>query len=213
MWTTDFPFTPEQITETGALTEAASGILLGRATYEMFGPAWSQRTVEDDPGAPFFNDTPKHVVSASLTDGEAVWRNSTAIGGYDAAAISTLKERESGDLYVSGSATPVRSLLADGLADELHAVVAEDPFGSAAQELYVAVGRSNTELADELAREMVEARPDDPEAWVKLGNLQRAWDLRDDARESFERAMELEPEHHEAMTRLNEMDAEDAAGG
>jgi hypothetical protein len=27
---------------------------------------WSTRTVEDDPGAPFFNDTAKYVVSGTL---------------------------------------------------------------------------------------------------------------------------------------------------
>ena len=34
----------------GAVTERSRGILLGRMTYEMFEPAWSTRTVEDDPG-------------------------------------------------------------------------------------------------------------------------------------------------------------------
>jgi len=29
-----------------------------RTTYQQFGPAWSTRTVEEDPGAPFFNETP-----------------------------------------------------------------------------------------------------------------------------------------------------------
>ena len=37
----------------------------------MFEPAWSTRTEEDDPGAPFFNDTTKYVVSGTLT--EATW--------------------------------------------------------------------------------------------------------------------------------------------
>jgi hypothetical protein len=37
-------------------------------------PAWSKRTAEDDPGAPFFSDTTKYVVSATLTT--ATWRNS-----------------------------------------------------------------------------------------------------------------------------------------
>jgi len=35
-------------------------------------PAWSARTVADDPGAPFFNDTIKYVVSATLTT--APWK-------------------------------------------------------------------------------------------------------------------------------------------
>ena len=123
VWTIDYGFPDDLAASIGALTDSASGILLGRRTFEVFAPAWSTRTAEEDPGAPFFNDTPKHVVSAGLTDAEAVWRNSAAIGGYDAAVIDRLKQQESGDLYVSGSATPVRSLLADGLVDELHLYV------------------------------------------------------------------------------------------
>ena len=42
------------------------GSCSGATTYEMFEPAWSTRTVEDDPGAPFFNDTTKYVVSGTL---------------------------------------------------------------------------------------------------------------------------------------------------
>jgi dihydrofolate reductase len=83
----------------------------------MFEPAWSSRTVEDDPGAPFFNDTTKYVVSGTLT--EASWRNSQIVGPYDPEAIRRLKEELDGDLYVSGSARLVRAMLADGLVDEL----------------------------------------------------------------------------------------------
>ena len=93
---------------------------MGRTTYEMFEPAWSTRTVAEDPGAPFFNDTTKYVVSSTLTD--PTWRNSTVIGPYDPNAIRRLKD-EAGDLYVSGSITLVRAMLADGLVDELHLLV------------------------------------------------------------------------------------------
>ncbi|MGI3782280.1 MAG: dihydrofolate reductase family protein [Janthinobacterium lividum] len=120
MWTIDYPFTPEQVNEVGALTDGASAILLGRTTYEMFGPAWSQRTVEDDPGAPFFNDTVKYVVSSTLS--EPSWGPVTVLS-YDAARIARLKDEVDGDLYVSGSGTLVRALLADGLVDELHLFV------------------------------------------------------------------------------------------
>ncbi len=123
MWTVDYGF-PDDLSESiGALTGAASGILLGRTTFEMFAPAWSARTVEEDPGAPFFNDTRKHVVSSTLTDAESVWQNSSVLGGYDAGRVRALKDAEDGDLYVSGSATLVRALLADGLVDELHLYV------------------------------------------------------------------------------------------
>ena len=123
MWTVDHGFPDDLAASIGALTAASSGILLGRTTFEMFAPAWSTRTVEEDPGAPFFNDTTKYVVSSTLDDAEAVWRNSTAIGGYDADRIRALKGEVDGDLYVSGSATLVRALLADGLVDELHLYV------------------------------------------------------------------------------------------
>jgi dihydrofolate reductase len=119
-WTFDYGFDPKMGDAIGALTQRSSGILLGRTTYQMFEPAWSTRTVEDDPGAPFFNDTMKHVVSGTLT--EATWRNSEIVGPYDADAIRKLKD-EAGDLFVSGSGTLVRALLADGLVDELHLFV------------------------------------------------------------------------------------------
>src|SRR5919198_2818792 len=120
-WTFDYGFHPKMGEAIGAVTERSRGILLGRTTYEMFEPAWSTRTVEDDPGAPFFNDTMKYGVSGTLTT--PTWRNSTIIGPYDADAIGRLKGEVDGDLYVSGSGTLVRALLADGLVDQLHLFV------------------------------------------------------------------------------------------
>jgi dihydrofolate reductase len=120
-WTFDYGFDPRMGEDLGALTARCRGILLGRSTYEMFEPAWSTRAVEDDPGAPFFNDTTKYVVSATLTT--ATWRNSKIIGPYDPDAIRTLKDEVDGDLYVSGSGKLVRAMLADSLVDELHLFV------------------------------------------------------------------------------------------
>jgi dihydrofolate reductase len=117
-WTFDYGFHPRMGEAIGAVTERSGAILLGRRTYEMFEPAWSVRTVEDDPGAPFFNDTTKYVVSATLTT--ATWRNSEIVGPYDPDSIRRLKDEADGDIYVSGSGTLVRAMLADGLVDELH---------------------------------------------------------------------------------------------
>ena len=117
-WTFDYGFDPRMGKAIAAVTEHCRGILLGRTTYEMFEPAWSTRTVEDDPGAPFFNDTAKYVVSSTLTT--ATWRNSKLIGPYDPDTIRSLKEEVDGDLFVSGSGTLVRAMLADGLVDEVH---------------------------------------------------------------------------------------------
>ncbi len=120
-WTFDYGFHPRMGAAIGAVTDRCRGILLGRTTYEMFESAWSARTVEDDPGAPFFNDTTKYVVSATLTT--ATWRSSEVIGPYDPDAIRGLKGEVAGDLYVSGSGTLVRAMLEDGLVDELHLFV------------------------------------------------------------------------------------------
>jgi dihydrofolate reductase len=120
-WTFEYGFHARMGEAIGAVTARSRGILLGRRTYEMFEPAWSTRTVEDDPGAPFFNDTMKYVVSGTLTD--ATWRNSTIIGPYDPATIRRLKGEVDGDLYVSGSGMLVRAMLADGLVDELNLFV------------------------------------------------------------------------------------------
>jgi dihydrofolate reductase len=54
----------------------------------------------------------KYVVSATLTT--ATRRNSKIVGRYDPDAIRSLKDEVDGDLYVSGSGTLVRAMLADG---------------------------------------------------------------------------------------------------
>ena len=120
-WTFGYGFDPKMGEAIGAAMGGCQGILLGRTTYEMFEPAWSPRTAEEDPGAPFFNDTMKYVVSSTLE--KATWRNSEIVGPYDAAVIRRLKERVPGGIYVSGSGTLVRAMLADGLVDELHLFV------------------------------------------------------------------------------------------
>ena len=118
VWTADYGFDPKMGEVLAEVTGRSRGILLGRTTFEMFEPAWSNRTVEEDPGAPFFNETTKYVVSSTLT--QPTWQNSEVIGPYDPARIARLKEEVDGDLYVSGSGTLVRAMLADGLVDQLH---------------------------------------------------------------------------------------------
>jgi len=103
-WTFGFDFDPRMGQAIGELMSGCTAILLGRTTYEMFEPAWSVRSAEDDPGAPFMNDSTKYVVSSTLR--ESTWRNTELVGA-----------------YVSGSSTLVRALMADGLVDELHLFV------------------------------------------------------------------------------------------
>ena len=127
-WTMEFGFDPAMGETLAALTGDSKAILLGRNTFEMFAPAWSTRTVDDDPGAPFFNDTQKYVVASRAPAVE--WANSTVIGAYDANTIEKLKADVDGSIYVSGSARLVQGMLADGLVDELHLFVYPVALGS-----------------------------------------------------------------------------------
>ncbi len=120
-WTVDFGFDPRMGEAIAGAMGGCQGILLGRNTYEMFEPAWSVRTADQDPGAPFMNDTTKYVVSSTLD--AATWRNSKLVGPYDPEVIRRVKDGVDGGIYVSGSGTLVRALLADGLVDELHLFV------------------------------------------------------------------------------------------
>ncbi len=83
----------------------------------MFEPAWSERTVEDDPGAPFFNDTTK--VRCLIRYRKA---DMAQLGSGRPLQVRHDPEPESGvgNLYVSGSISLVQGLLADGLVDRLH---------------------------------------------------------------------------------------------
>jgi dihydrofolate reductase len=127
-WTMDYPFDPKMGEAIGRVMGSSEALLLGRRTYEMFAPAWSGRTAEDDPGAPFMNESAKYVVSATLQSAD--WNNSTILGPYDAEEIGQLKARIDGNIYVSGSGMLVRAMLADGLVDELHLFVFPLTLGS-----------------------------------------------------------------------------------
>ena len=121
-FTFDYGFTEQMGEAIGKLTGSAEAILFGRTTWVESGPAWSSRDMADDPGAPFFNDTPKYVVSGTLDSADG-WGNSSLLGGYDPAAIRALKDDNPGGVYTYGSGTLVRAMLADGLVDELHLFV------------------------------------------------------------------------------------------
>ena len=140
-WTFEFGFDPKMGEALGAVMGSCRTILLGRRTFEMFAPVWSKRTAEEDPGAPFFNESPKYVVSGSLETAD--WNNSTILGAYNVDTIRELKDKADGDIYVSGSGTLVRALLADGLADELHLFVYPVARG-AGQRLFSDSGPSTT---------------------------------------------------------------------
>jgi dihydrofolate reductase len=98
-WTFDYGFDPAMGQDIGNLMSSCEAILLGRSTYEMF----------------------EYVVSSTLEVG--TWQNSEILGPYSADGIRRVKGEVDGGIYVSGSGTLVRSLIADGLIDELHLFV------------------------------------------------------------------------------------------
>jgi dihydrofolate reductase len=120
-WTMDYGFDPKMGEAIGAIMGSSRGLLLGRRTYEEFAPAWSGRTADQDPGAPFMNETPKYVVSTTLQSAD--WKPSTILGPYSPEVISDLKHDVDGNIYVSGSGTLVRAMLEDRFVDQLHLFV------------------------------------------------------------------------------------------
>jgi dihydrofolate reductase len=106
--------------EMGAVVQggmaSAAAMLMGRKLYEEWSSYWT--TTDQDPEvAAQLNAVPKYVVSNSLE--KADWSNTTIINGDAAAQVRDLKKQLDGDIQVSGSATTVRWLLANGLLDEL----------------------------------------------------------------------------------------------
>jgi dihydrofolate reductase len=110
--------------ELGKLIDAAAAnadtMLLGRRTYEEFAAFWPGQN-GNEPMADYMNETPKHVVSTTLTELE--WRNSSLVAGNVAVAVDALKRQAGGNIQIYGSPTLVRSLLRDGLLDELDLLV------------------------------------------------------------------------------------------
>lgn len=95
-------------------------LLLGRVTYEGFATAWPGRKGAD-PFSDRFNEVEKVVVSTTLKD--ATWENSHVMEGDLVTGVNELKARDGGDIYVHGSKTLVKSLLAAGLVDRYHLLV------------------------------------------------------------------------------------------
>ena len=95
----------------------ADAQLLGRVTYEGFAAAWPAMRDKFGEFSEKFNAMPHYVVSTTLSDEDASWDNSTVIRDDVAGAVRILKEEVERDILVSGSATLVRSLAAEGLVD------------------------------------------------------------------------------------------------
>ena len=96
----------------------SDALLLGRRTYEGFAAAWPSRGGEF---ADKFNNMPKYVVSSTLEDPE--WTNSEVLSGDLEEEVARLREEQSGDIVVHGSAQLVQALIEKDLVDELRLMV------------------------------------------------------------------------------------------
>jgi len=100
----------------------AKALLFGRRTWQTMAAAWPERA--GDPFADQMNAIPKYVVSNTLGDDQLTWNNTTRIPGDEAVArIRALRESDDGNLLVMGSPTLVRTLLREGLVDELRLMI------------------------------------------------------------------------------------------
>jgi dihydrofolate reductase len=98
--------------------QPGGALLQGRRTYEVSSAAWPERA--GDPFADWINSAQKYVVSDTLTDADLRWHPTTIIRGATLlAGITELRGKPGPDIYIYGSLSVVRTLLAAELVDEL----------------------------------------------------------------------------------------------
>jgi len=110
--------------ELGDMIDSAAAesdaMLLGRRTYEEFATFWTSLGSKESL-AEFMNGKPKYVASTTLQ--ELDWSNSSLVDGNLAETLDALKRQPGKNIQIYGSPTLVRSLLRDGLLDELTLLV------------------------------------------------------------------------------------------
>ncbi len=117
-----FPYSNEEMEEANASGMSASdALLLGRVTYEALAAFWPKQP-GGTPMVDYINSVAKYVVSGTLEE-PLEWNNSTLIEGNVAEEIAELKRRPGKDITILGSGAFVRSLLRDGLLDELRLMI------------------------------------------------------------------------------------------
>lgn len=101
--------------------DACNAILLGRTTYDMLAPYWSQLKNNEDGLADKINSVKKYVVSSTLK--KADWNNTTIINEDVIGEIRKIKQESLSEIHIEGSATLVQSLAAANLIDEYRFLV------------------------------------------------------------------------------------------
>jgi dihydrofolate reductase len=99
-----------------AAMSQSDALLLGRKTWQIHGGAFEPMPV-GDPFGDVMNNTPKYVVSKTLTTA-AAWRNSTIISGNVVEEVRALKEQPGKNILMDGSSVLVHTLAEHDLIDE-----------------------------------------------------------------------------------------------
>jgi len=117
-WSMKF-FDPEVMGGTyDELAASSDALLHGRRTYQVSAAAWPNRSGEGF--TDWINNTQKYVVSDTLTENDISWHPTTIIRGADLVTkMNELREQPGGYIYLYGSPTLVRSMMAADLVDEL----------------------------------------------------------------------------------------------
>jgi dihydrofolate reductase len=128
------------------MLEEQDAVLLGRVTFTEWADYWPTST--DEPFASWINSTPKYVASTTLDSADR-WPNSTLIKGPVADFLAQLRQQEGGTIGTAGSPSLVRSLIEQGLLDELTLMISPVAAGGGRKRLFAADGAlTKFELAE-----------------------------------------------------------------
>jgi len=146
-----FTYADDEMNEANAKGMAASdALLMGRNTYEGMVAFWPNQP-GGTPMVDYINSVRKFVVSTTLED-DLEWNNSSLIGsqGNVTEEIAELKRQPGKAITILGSGALVRSLLREGLLDELRLMVHPVVLGSG-KRLFDDGERESLELVDATA--------------------------------------------------------------
>ena len=101
--------------------DEAEALLFGRRTWQGMAAAWPERA--GDPFADKMNALKKYVVSRTLGEDDLTWNTELIPGDRGLEEVAALRDREGGNVLLWGSPTLVRSLLAEGLIDDLNLMI------------------------------------------------------------------------------------------
>lgn len=96
----------------------ADTVLLGPRTYKMLAQFWRHQS-DYLPMARFLNHSDKYLVSSTITEDMLEWQPASLIKGNLFEEIMELKQQPGKNIQIPGSPKLVRSLLQNGLLDEL----------------------------------------------------------------------------------------------